>query len=219
MKNLGIAVLNYHDGHRRFPPLAEMPSGGSFSMLDDKGLFNNWAIRILPYMEEQATYDLFDISNTKRVTDDPTKTTNYIARGAEIGVMKCPSDSYNRVKFDGSGGNWARGNYGMNGLQYWPSQFWRNDHELPPGSPQADIEFQLGVSGISDGVTDESLKIAQVTDGTSKTIMLGEMRIGLSQRDRRGVWALGMCGSNWHCRHVGYGPNSCGAGRRRDFGC
>jgi prepilin-type N-terminal cleavage/methylation domain-containing protein/prepilin-type processing-associated H-X9-DG protein len=218
MKNLGLAVLNYHDGHKQFPALVEMPPGQMFNPLQDKGIFYSWAIRILPYMEEQAIYDLFDVSNTKRVTDDPTKTTNYIARGTEIGVMKCPSDGYNRVKFEGSGGNWARGNYGMNGLQYWPSQFWRNNHDLPAGSTQAPIEFQLGISGISDGVTDESLKISQVTDGTSKTIMLEEMRAGLSQRDRRGVWAMGMCGSNWHCRHIGYGPNSCGAGDEEIWG-
>ena len=29
---------------------------------------------------------------------------------------------------------------------------------------------------------------------------------------------MGMCGSNWHCRHIGYPPNSCGAGDEETFG-
>ena len=218
LKNLALALLNYQDVRKQFPALAEMPAGQMFNPLQDKGLFYTWAIRILPQIEEQATYDLFDISNTKRITDDPTQSTNYIARGTPIGVMMCPSDGNARVKFEGSGGNWARGNYGMNGIQYWPSEFWRSNHELPAGSAQAKIEFQLGISGISDGLTDEALKVSQITDGTTKTIMLEEMRAGLSQRDRRGVWAMGMCGSNWHCRHIGYPPNSCGAADEEIWG-
>src|SRR5262245_13958123 len=56
MKNVGLAVMNYVDAHKHFPPLAEMPAGGSFNPLQDKGLFYTWTIRILPFIEEQATY-------------------------------------------------------------------------------------------------------------------------------------------------------------------
>lgn len=214
LKNLTLGLLSYHDANKVFPPLAEMPTGQMFNPLQDKGLFYSWAIRILPYIEEQATYDLFNITNGRRLSDDPTKTDNYIARGTEIGVMLCPSDAGAGNRFEGTGGNWARGNYAMNGLHFWPSQFWRNNYQSPPAltAGQAPIEFQLGVSGIGDGEIGGGLKISQITDGTSKTIALEELRVGLSQRDRRGVWAMGMCGSNWHCRHIGYPPNSCYSG-------
>jgi prepilin-type processing-associated H-X9-DG protein len=39
--------------------------------------------------------------------------------------------------------------------------------------------------------------------------MLAELRVGLSSIDRRGVWAMGMCGSNLHCRHAAFVPNLC----------
>jgi hypothetical protein len=51
--------------------------------------------------------------------------------------------------------------------------------------------------------------------------MLAEMRIGLTAQDRRGVWAMGMCGSNFHCRHAWNGvqrPNDCKDGLDDIFG-
>lgn len=38
--------------------------------------------------------------------------------------------------------------------------------------------------------------------------MIAEMRQGLSESDPRGVWALGLCGSNFHCRHASNGVNT-----------
>jgi hypothetical protein len=54
--------------------------------------------------------------------------------------------------------------------------------------------------------------LKQISDGASNTIMLAEMRQGLSEGDPRGTWALGLCGSNFHCRHASNlvnAPNSC----------
>jgi prepilin-type processing-associated H-X9-DG protein len=42
------------------------------------------------------------------------------------------------------------------------------------------------------------------------------MNVGVNEQDRRGVWAMGMCGSNFHCRHAGYAPNDC-AGQLDDI--
>lgn len=208
LKNLALALHNYHDTYGEFPPLAEFPGDRMWNPLQDKALFHNWAIRTLPYIEQQPLQDLFVINDTTRVSDDPTGTTNYVARGTELPIMLCPSDAENGAKFEGSGGNWARGNYGMNGIQYWPNQWWRNV-KSPTGNALG-IQFQIGVSGLSDGSVNQALGIRHITDGTSKTILLAEMRAGLGSNDRRGVWAMGMCGSNYHCRHVAFPPNSCG---------
>jgi prepilin-type processing-associated H-X9-DG protein len=58
-----------------------------------------------------------------------------------------------------------------------------------------------------------AVKLKRITDGTSKTIMLGEIRAGITPNDARGVWALGHAGS---CVLAGYGsqgdangPNYC----------
>jgi hypothetical protein len=56
---------------------------------------------------------------------------------------------------------------------------------------------------------------AQITDGTSHTIAIGELRTGRSAKDRRGVWAMQMVGSNLLMQHganYGIGPNDCQPG-------
>jgi prepilin-type processing-associated H-X9-DG protein len=67
-----------------------------------------------------------------------------------------------------------------------------------------------GVMGPNAGVT-----LKQITDGTKHTIMLGELRAGPTDRDARGVWALGLAGSSMLAMYGGggdaNGPNACDA--------
>ena len=142
--------------------------------------------------------------------------------------MRCPSDARRvgeicRHARPQEGGNWARGNYGYNAFQFWPSAdgIARGgrliDGEPPTGRRPAlidFIDFNVGM-GIVSTPTSQSGRLARITDGTTNTIMLGEMRVGLSSQDRRGVWAMGMCGSNFHCRTAWNGatqPNDCKQG-------
>lgn len=217
MKNLALAVHSFHDGNKRFPATLTFPENASQlanppSPLNDQKLFGNWAIDILPYVEEQALHDKFVISQDPLVTlrHDP----NAAARATELEVMLCPSDAGRGNLFQGSGGgasapgNWARGNYGYNAVQFWPDgTVWTNMLKLDRLRNYYD--FNIGMGGFDDGVFRQLMNFSKITDGASKTIMLAEMRVGVSSLDRRGVWAMGMCGSNFHCRHVGYGINSC----------
>ena len=208
MKNLALALHNYHDTYARFPAAAEFPNDKMWAPELDKALFHSWAIQTLPFIEEQALEDLFVIHATRRVSDDPTGTTNKVARGTDIPVMLCPSDSENTNHFEGSGGNWARGNYGLNAMQYWPNAWWRDAKKITGND--ASFDFQIGIAGLSDGDINHALSMSQITDGTSKTVLLAEMRAGMGPSDRRGVWAMAMCGSSFHCRHAGFPPNDCG---------
>jgi hypothetical protein len=61
------------------------------------------------------------------------------------------------------------------------------------------------------------MTVAKIADGTSKTIALLEVRTGLTNKDRRGVWAMQMIGSNILGQHganfgLGLGPNDCQPG-------
>jgi prepilin-type N-terminal cleavage/methylation domain-containing protein len=211
-KNLALALHNYHDNYKTFPPAAICPfPKRNLSVMDGSLLFSNWAIAILPNIEEQALHDLFDISTTRRISDDAKDDRNYRARGTELPFMLCPSDQGQGRKFRGRLGgtlnseNWARGNYALNGFQSLPSDY-DTMFASPPGGGAFD-NWNSGIGGIN-----KSNSIAKITDGTSKTIMLEEMRVGLSDIDSRGVWALGLCASNYHCRHIWNGvnvPNNC----------
>jgi len=216
LKNLALGLHNYHDSAKTFPPAITQRPG------EDPGLSvrlrANWAVLLLPYIEEQSLYDSFDLVFPARISDGTgSGEVNYDERGTELEVMLCPSDEGRNNRFTGNGtilngangppgtGNWARGNYGYNGFQFWPDA-WDSVDDFQPYFDN----WNSGVGGVN-----KSNSIAKITDGTSKTIMLAEMRVGLSSVDPRGVWAMGQCSASVHCRHIWNGvnvPNDCNAG-------
>jgi prepilin-type N-terminal cleavage/methylation domain-containing protein/prepilin-type processing-associated H-X9-DG protein len=210
LKNLALGMHSFHDSKKGFPPALTFPQGAAVNPLEDRTLYRNWAIDLLPYIEEKALQDLFVIDVSTTVRHDP----NTIPRGTEIDVMLCPSDEGKGNLFQGSGstagasGNWARGNYAYNAFQFYPnSTVWKQMLKDP--NLRKFYDMNMGIGGFDDGVDRQIMTLGKITDGSSKTIMLAEMRVGASSKDRRGVWAMGMCGSNFHCRHAGYGINSC----------
>ena len=218
MKNLALAVLNFHESRNHLPAPVTMPDI-AYEPLYPTRLFGSWAIDILPFIEQQALHKNFQVTSTIRLSD----AVNRDARGANLDVMRCPSDASRTEKFGGThsqeGDNWARGNYGYNAFQYWPSAGWNREAagvSTSTATPNLNqyIDFNVGM-GIVSTPTSQKWTLARITDGTTNTIMLGEMRVGMSAQDRRGVWAMGMCGSNIHCRTAWNGatqPNDCKSG-------
>jgi prepilin-type N-terminal cleavage/methylation domain-containing protein len=222
LKNLGLGLLNHHDSKGEFPAPAIVqntpgatPANQGSTLLNMSRLFSNWAIEVLPFIEQQnlyaqAKYNDFDI----RFFNPNDITFNHAVRSTKLEVMICPSDPSDSPYFQGEGlapdppQEWARGNYGLNGFQFWPDKGPINEARGlltgPPPRPLSDwVEYNIGIGSPSNPY---SLK--RITDGSSNTIMLAEMRQGLSPGDPRGTWALGLCGSNFHCRHATNGVNA-----------
>ncbi len=210
MKQLGTACLAYHDALGTFPPAMTVPAKGT-DQDKDPGDTNkwgpNWVIRILPFCEYDSLFHEFDLD---KPISDPA---NAVARATRVATMLCPSDSdynnkpYNPVRYKREGANWARGNYGANGaialLDGEGVNGSLNDSGvtktpllfLGPGSKgwNATGGTKSGEFAISRGVMgcNEACFMHQITDGTSRTIMLSELRSGTSPVDRRGTWAMG----------------------------
>ncbi len=167
LKQIGVALQNYHDSHKTFPPFFIGRSGSHQRIADDdKGA--NWLVMLLPYMEESSLHGLwnFDI----RANENP-------GRSTEIPIFKCPSDAYNSGNFCRyAGGDWARGNYGMNVA---PCSY--NSLSATNGAPSR-------FGGI--GGANYAVPIRKITDGTSKTVAVDELRAGLNADDLRGSWAM-----------------------------
>ena len=115
LRNLALAVLNYHDSRGHFPVPTSVRPDSNDDVLTDNRLFSNWAIETLPYFEQQNLFDRFEISTEsplKRITD----VDNQPARSTELSVMLCPSDQGQGQPFTGGSfpdSSWARGNYGQ----------------------------------------------------------------------------------------------------------
>jgi prepilin-type processing-associated H-X9-DG protein len=98
--------------------------------------------------------------------------------------------------------NWARGNYGaVQGCTDPDHQI--NGIDDPGASPPA--PSHVGVMGENFGST-----LASVTDGTSNTAFIAELRAGLTTADVRGVWAmgLGMASLAGHAKPYNPTPNN-----------
>ena len=209
LKQLGLAVLNYEAQNKTFPPSVNFRSAAVDTSTEH---WENWVISVLPFFEQQALYDAFDL--TRPISDD----VNRLPRGAELSAMLCPSDGAGRrTKFarSGEGDNWARGNYGANGsLGAYSTSWW------PGAGPTAQrwvSRWHRGVMGANASVT-----MAEIRDGSSNTILLGELRAGLAAVDRRGTWALGGPGSSslWlHGSDDDIGPNACTGAADNIMGC
>jgi prepilin-type processing-associated H-X9-DG protein len=214
IRQLGLALLNYHDVHNQFPPSAQFPLGtGGMNAphLATKHLAN-WVVSILPQMEQAPLYNAFDLSVP---ISDPL---NRQFRGAILEPMLCPSDSNNRLShFAGrnaaEGDNWARGNYGANAaLGYMLINDSGSQGPYCAG-PDALGWLDSRIRGVM-GVN-VALGIKDITDGTSSTMLVGELRAGATESDRRGVWALNGPGASslWaHGASNAIGPNDCREG-------
>jgi prepilin-type N-terminal cleavage/methylation domain-containing protein len=192
LKQLGLAMHNYHDTYTCFPP-AYVVSGSSAS--DAWIIFNtstfgiSWTISILPYVDQAPLFNQYN---------------SLAGIGSNNGVIAtflpvhaCPSDPYASQSnaFTGSGVysgivNAARGNYGLS---------------ISP----ADIRGSVPTWGIA--AANSSYGTRDVTDGLSNTIMIEEIRAGLSQTaDSRGCWGLPGVGTNctsWNAAGDASRPN------------
>jgi len=221
--NAALAVLNYESAKKILPNAmsfdpAKLPAVNTLNAFGP-----NWIIDILPYMEEQALRDSFDPSLFIKpgtpgflpVNDNPVNVKNQTARGTIIASLLCPSDQFNMVSYQGGtraaqtalhGGNWARTNYAANAGR-------ESIYMVPPVqatfyTPGWKDPCQRGVMGANEAVT-----MKRITDGTSKSIMLGEIRVGITPNDARGIWAMGHGGSNilagYGSMSDDNGPNYC----------
>ncbi len=194
LKQIGLALHGYHTAVGTFPPggITEGPCCNSKSLI-------NWAIAILPYLEQKALYDKYDMN---AYNEDPE---NQEVREAVVSVYACPSDgSANKLTKPDSGpggthngqtGNeqtgilYRRGSYRSmqgrsDGTGWWDGS--QNDH------------FPRNWRGVlhtvgTDGLTCESF--ANIRDGTSNTLMVGEMS-SVTHQNRATFWAYTYGGYN-----------------------
>lgn len=214
IRNVALACLNYESTYTVFPPAYmahDLPGGFTPwpGTTNRAPIWENWVVLTLPFMEGQALADSFTLEDGSGGRIQMSDASNAEARGTEVQVMLCPSDVGRENRLARHGGNWARGNYGINMLQsvvLWDTAAWddRPTSMIPGWVPQGP---QRGISFVNT-----AQRIGQITDGTSHTAMILEMRIGVGEQDPRGTWALGHCASSAHCNHVvNYtsGPNDC----------
>ncbi|HMC11342.1 MAG TPA: DUF1559 domain-containing protein, partial [Pirellulaceae bacterium] len=208
LKQIGLGFANYESTFQRLPSASSVPWWPAGKNQNDfldltKPFGPNWAVLILPYVEQQALYDQASpVSYPGVPITVGSAATNAnqnwrIVRTADVKVYQCPSDSYKKQHYnDATGGaptpaDWARGNYGVTAA-------WEDYDHVANGTTQL-----TSAAGVMKGFTASPImsanygaRFAEVTDGLSNTILAAELRSGKSPLDPRGVWALGFPGSS-----------------------
>jgi prepilin-type N-terminal cleavage/methylation domain-containing protein len=182
IRQLSIAVQNYESAKKRLPAAIDNPSGTT-----DTNWGISFFIQILPYIEQSTIADLYDPTIQPR---------RQLAKcfSAPEPTMQCPSDEAVKVPYAlgfspvnaatglGSGDTAQdyKGNYGLNwGTGYYNQQ--RNvwDFSTQSNRPSLPGPFEnpetVGL-GANQKEVPKFIKLKQISDGTSKTLMFIEMR-------------------------------------------
>jgi len=168
LKQMGLALHNYHDAMRVFPPgyVAAKPF---FDGETDTAPGWSWASMILPQLDQRP---LFSACNFSLPVQAPANAT--AARTNFAGFL-CPSDQFQGSTFpvtDGFGNTVAT----VAATSYAGSA----------GDDATDVALGLNNNGLGRGIffRNSAIRIAAITDGTSQTIMVEERAWG----DAEGTW-------------------------------
>ena len=172
------------------------------------GFGPNWAVLSLPYFEQQALFDQNSAGINNFMPSNGTDQSWRRVATASLKAFRCPSDNYGanaanifNLNTGTFNANWARGNYGGNAGPGWLN--WTvNGSSYDVGARDAASSqhgFSGGVFGVNYGARMAEL-VSQ--DGTSNTIMINELRVGINQGDRRGSWAMGVGGASLTAGHA-----------------
>jgi prepilin-type N-terminal cleavage/methylation domain-containing protein/prepilin-type processing-associated H-X9-DG protein len=207
-KQIGLALHNYHDSFKKFPPASQVPYAqrNNDSNLDMRLPFGpNWAVLILPFIEQDPLYKTANPKSYPGIFPVPhVKNYNGIGllagvdtswrsiRGVVVPIYQCPSDPNNQFPYNDPGPTappetgWARGNYGVT------AGYEDYDH-VNGGASYTTSQHGplLGIVSSPIMAANYGCRITDITDGSSNTIMVAELRAGIAPNDPRGVWALG----------------------------
>jgi prepilin-type processing-associated H-X9-DG protein/prepilin-type N-terminal cleavage/methylation domain-containing protein len=182
LKQLSLAILNYESTHRVLPAAGIIDSPTSLFESRTGKMFS-WAVLILPQLDQAALHDRFDFDVT--VLQQPSD-----PQAEFPASMLCPSDqALGRYLVDAeltAGKRFAKCNYAA---------------YVGPFHTDNQNEFPGAIVGVGQ-------KLSAITDGTSSTLMLAEIRARSQEQDQRGAWALPWTGASLLAFDMHHKPNA-----------
>jgi len=176
LKQMGLAIHNYHDANKRLPPSRVGPQHAT------------WFVVILPFMEQTALYNQWDLSKTY-YQQTPA------VQNALVPLYLCPSRRTTAMPStqyevsstgipDSAEHPGTQGDYACNGGQFYNAIV---DHPLCQGAMCYADSQVAGTGQVTSSKSQTGIK--DLLDGTSQTFLVGEKHSVMS------MW--GQSGPSW----------------------
>ncbi len=211
MKQIGLALHNYHDTFTVFPYATSNASSNAGTPTGTHVLNHTGWLMLLPYFDQSALYNKFNFSwatGTRNVSGgvvaggtDPNVNTNLNLSINVLAALLCPSDNGPPIytpssTFYGCGvANSARTSYGF-------SVRYGNGGSLETGSADGPLKAMFGLNS--------SRKMRDITDGSSNSVAVVETTLDVDDGETQ----------SWACSsHVGQGINLAASRGINNFTC
>jgi prepilin-type processing-associated H-X9-DG protein len=206
LKQIALGVHNYSDVNGGLPPGIVMRNYNDDPYAGEVG--PNWAVLILPFVEQDNLYKLAQPSISLWMSNVATLDTGWAnaVRTTRIPTYLCPSDSGGNTlctrNLANVTGGWARGNYAANCGPHYTYGNRQNGGSSSGGPWGLAGAGPFSVFTLAAGSNKLGMGIGQFPDGTSNTLLVSEVLIGMDANDPRGVWAFGLAGSSTIVAHA-----------------
>jgi len=190
LKQLGLGLHGHHDVNGRFP--AAFKAANTYVGSSDAGHGISWVASVLPFIEQAQLFDQINFAALDNWTGGQTDLNLALARANRPGYLLCPSSEAKDIReADQSGGpvnnpTYTSHYYGIMGVVLNPKSLASTYPMYTPTTSETAPHADRGTQGIfpgplhsSTGVTPtaapRSVSSKDVTDGLSKTYLLGEI--------------------------------------------
>jgi prepilin-type N-terminal cleavage/methylation domain-containing protein/prepilin-type processing-associated H-X9-DG protein len=156
MRQMGIAMHNFHDAYRRFPTGGEgtaYPAGQTPYTIFDQQEHHSPFTYILPYVEQNDVYNKINLKRTYR--DVSAGTEHAAAFRRDINIYICPSNPFTGHKDPA----------GFGRLDYFATVY----TDIDPNTGQRNLATR-----VDGALAVPATSIASILDGTSNTVMIIE---------------------------------------------
>jgi len=176
LKQLGLAFHNYHETFQQFPlqqTCCAAGDPGTPALLQTWRIRHSWTVRILPYIDQSTIYNQLNFST------DGMYGTNLTLKKNRLKVVECPSDP--QIQDTDTGADDAGGELRGQTDYAISAGGHPNGSATTPGLTSTVTYGQFSyVPKVRDvrgmfSRSGYSAKISHVTDGTTNTIMIGEV--------------------------------------------
>lgn len=164
LKQLGLAIQNFHDANRRYHQLGlYVPKVNGTSVVYADATWGGHVF-LLPYNEEQRFYDQLRALDAVVTGTNKNPNGDQLCWSRPIGGLKCPSDSNQYANGPASDVN-SRCSY----VHSLGDRYWYNPHNQTPDPPLSAVRGPFMT--VSSAPT---LSAKHILDGLSKTIAMSE---------------------------------------------